>query len=192
MVTVKKREAPSREDGSLMITEMTGLSTDVKPTGENIGSNSLFLELDTGNLYYYDGAAWNLLQSGSGGGSAPTGGLQLYGPYYASPSSNLSIAASSFDGYNFDYVADENGNQVSTDDLSVDAKLMLSGYFKNDYVAVVQGIWLTVWSDGTNKYVGGMSISNNGNSSVALSGQNSDIYIIFYCSEELPLMQTNS
>ena len=33
-----------------------GLSTDVKPT--DTGINSMFLELDTGDFYYYDGSQW--------------------------------------------------------------------------------------------------------------------------------------
>lgn len=37
--------------------EYAGLSTDVKPT-EDIAPNSLFLELDTGDFYYFDGSAW--------------------------------------------------------------------------------------------------------------------------------------
>lgn len=37
--------------------DIMGLSTDAKPT-EKIGVNSLFLELDTGNIYYYTGSAW--------------------------------------------------------------------------------------------------------------------------------------
>lgn len=36
--------------------ELVGLSTDEKPT--NVGENMLFLELDTGNFYYFDGTAW--------------------------------------------------------------------------------------------------------------------------------------
>jgi hypothetical protein len=35
-----------------------GLSTDAKPTGAIVQVNSLFLELDTGDFYYYDGEAW--------------------------------------------------------------------------------------------------------------------------------------
>ena len=41
--------------------ELKGLSTDTKPTkaeGMNIGNNSLFLEVDTGDVYYFDGSAW--------------------------------------------------------------------------------------------------------------------------------------
>lgn len=36
--------------------EYSGLSTDTKPT--NCSINSLFLELDTGDVYYFDGSAW--------------------------------------------------------------------------------------------------------------------------------------
>lgn len=37
--------------------EYKGLSTDEKPT-ENVMPNSLFLELDTGDFYYFDGTNW--------------------------------------------------------------------------------------------------------------------------------------
>lgn len=36
--------------------EYKGLSTDTKPT--DCAVNSLFLELDTGDLYYFDGSEW--------------------------------------------------------------------------------------------------------------------------------------
>ena len=36
--------------------EFSGLSTDPKPT--ECGVNSLFLELNTGDVYYFTGAAW--------------------------------------------------------------------------------------------------------------------------------------
>lgn len=43
--------------------DFKGLSTDTKPTesfeGQPICENSLFLELDTGDVYYYDGEDWN-------------------------------------------------------------------------------------------------------------------------------------
>ena len=35
----------------------TGKSTDNKPT-VNVEENSLFLELDTGDFYYFDGEEW--------------------------------------------------------------------------------------------------------------------------------------
>ena len=40
---------------------LAGLSTDTKPTevhGFPVGLNSLFLELDTGDFYYFDGEDW--------------------------------------------------------------------------------------------------------------------------------------
>lgn len=36
--------------------EYKGLSTDAKPT--DCAVNSLFLELDTGDFYYFDGEEW--------------------------------------------------------------------------------------------------------------------------------------
>lgn len=43
---------------SRMSIELMGLSTDEKPT-ENIPVNSLFLELNTGDVYYFNGTAWS-------------------------------------------------------------------------------------------------------------------------------------
>ena len=37
--------------------DFKGLSTDTKPT-DGVEVNSMFLELDTGDLYYYDGDTW--------------------------------------------------------------------------------------------------------------------------------------
>ena len=37
-----------------------GLSTDSKPT-DGVPLNALFLELDTGNFYYFDGSEWQSL-----------------------------------------------------------------------------------------------------------------------------------
>lgn len=37
-----------------------GKSTDTKPT-VNVEVNSIFLELDTGNFYYFDGEEWKKL-----------------------------------------------------------------------------------------------------------------------------------
>ena len=38
--------------------EPEGLSSDTKPT-EKIGVNSKFRELDTGDIYYFNGTAWS-------------------------------------------------------------------------------------------------------------------------------------
>lgn len=46
---------PVGENGNRM--DYMGLSTDTKPT-EGIAVNSLFLELDTGDMYYFDGSTW--------------------------------------------------------------------------------------------------------------------------------------
>lgn len=46
-----------KEDGNYILTELRGLSTDVKPTQieENIIENgSVFIEIDTQNVYIYD------------------------------------------------------------------------------------------------------------------------------------------
>lgn len=37
--------------------EWRGLHDDTKPT-EGVGLNALFLELDTGDFYYFDGTNW--------------------------------------------------------------------------------------------------------------------------------------
>ena len=37
--------------------EFLGVSTDTKPTND-VAVNSLFLELDTGDFYYFDGEDW--------------------------------------------------------------------------------------------------------------------------------------
>ena len=36
---------------------LKGLSTDVKPTDVEV--NTIYLELDTGDFYYFDGENWN-------------------------------------------------------------------------------------------------------------------------------------
>lgn len=39
---------------------LIGLSTDEKPT-EDVQDNTIFLELDTGNFYYFDGTEWAVI-----------------------------------------------------------------------------------------------------------------------------------
>ena len=46
---------PNGVNGNRM--DFMGLYTDTKPT-EGIAVNSLFLELDTGDDYYFDGSDW--------------------------------------------------------------------------------------------------------------------------------------
>ena len=60
MVTVNSMIAEANTSTAEM--ELKGLSTDTKPTGEfsgkTVGVNSMFLELDTGDLYYFTGSSW--------------------------------------------------------------------------------------------------------------------------------------
>lgn len=46
MVTINGRPA-----------DLRGLSTDEKPTND-VAPNTLFLEVDTGKFYYFDGESW--------------------------------------------------------------------------------------------------------------------------------------
>lgn len=39
------------------VMDYKGLSRDAKPT-DDVGVNALFLELDTGDFYYFDGTTW--------------------------------------------------------------------------------------------------------------------------------------
>ena len=50
--------------------EFYGLSTDDKPT-EDVAVNSLFLELNTGDFYYFDGSDWAKVGGGVGGPDMP-------------------------------------------------------------------------------------------------------------------------
>ena len=60
MITVNNATKFSNKKQSNDV-ELKGLSTDIKPTkvdGNTIDVNSLFFELDTGRVYYYDGEIW--------------------------------------------------------------------------------------------------------------------------------------
>ncbi len=45
-------------------TTYEGLSTDAKPTGEEVPVNALFFEIDTGKFYYFDGEDWEEVANG--------------------------------------------------------------------------------------------------------------------------------
>lgn len=55
-------------DGQKNYIEASGLSTDTKPV-ENIVTGSLFMEVDTGDVYAFDeaGTAWNQIAALGGG-----------------------------------------------------------------------------------------------------------------------------
>jgi hypothetical protein len=52
MLSIIRKETNTQE-GNNPILEIRGLSTDEKPT-ENISNGSVFIEIDTGNMYFYD------------------------------------------------------------------------------------------------------------------------------------------
>ena len=59
MVTVNNKTANNTGTAAF---ELLGLSTDTKPTGTfsgyRVGENSVFLELDTGDLFYFTKGEW--------------------------------------------------------------------------------------------------------------------------------------
>lgn len=60
MVTVNNAKKFSNKKQSNDM-ELKGLSTDTKPTevdGNKVDVNSLFFELDTGKIFYFDGEIW--------------------------------------------------------------------------------------------------------------------------------------
>lgn len=58
MITTITKSAPLAASGMMMYYEFTGLSSDTKPTDEKIADNSIFVELDTGDIYYKSGNSW--------------------------------------------------------------------------------------------------------------------------------------
>ena len=60
MVTISKATRPQTGDPDY---EFKGLHDDVKPTFQ-VGVNSLFLELDTGDFYYFTGETWAKVGAG--------------------------------------------------------------------------------------------------------------------------------
>lgn len=59
---------PDRSPSGKSTVTLVGLSTDSKPTSPDIGNGSMFLEMDTGSIYFYNGDEW-LEFAGNGGGS---------------------------------------------------------------------------------------------------------------------------
>ena len=54
MVSIIKTDIiKNKEEGKLVVGQYVGLSTDNKPT-ENIGNGSIFIEIDTKKIYFYD------------------------------------------------------------------------------------------------------------------------------------------
>ena len=58
------------------IIKLIGLSTDEKPLATN---GSSFIEMDTGDLYFYDGENSQWIKSGGGGGGSAVVGSAVVG-----------------------------------------------------------------------------------------------------------------
>lgn len=57
MITIAKVEKLAFNQKDPQIVELRGLSTDTKPTeigGIKVGNGSIFVEIDTGNIFLYD------------------------------------------------------------------------------------------------------------------------------------------
>lgn len=52
MISIIRKENDTK-NGNKSILEVRGLSTDEKPV-ENINNGSVFIEIDTGKIYFYD------------------------------------------------------------------------------------------------------------------------------------------
>ena len=61
MISIIKTDTiKSTEGKEIMTGELRGLSTDTKPTslnGKEIGNGSVYVEIDTGKIFFYDGAS---------------------------------------------------------------------------------------------------------------------------------------
>ena len=72
MVTVNKKIALNTGTATF---ELMGLSTDTKPTGTfsgyKVGENSVYLEMDTGKLYYFNGSEWEEMSMNGQGAGLP-------------------------------------------------------------------------------------------------------------------------
>ena len=61
---------PLQDDPGKKYVEMAGLSTDAKPTRKIYATGSLFMEVDTGDMYAYDetsGGSWGKIAELGGG-----------------------------------------------------------------------------------------------------------------------------
>ena len=69
---IKTETLQSKGDEKSITVELRGLSTDTKPNkigDNNIGNGSIFIEIDTGKIYFYDGENTQWLEFG---GEVPT------------------------------------------------------------------------------------------------------------------------
>ncbi len=71
MIREIKNEQITFDNAPVSYMELAGLSSDTKPAWPNIATGSLFLEVDTGDVYAYDeaGAAWHKIAALGGSDS---------------------------------------------------------------------------------------------------------------------------
>ena len=77
--------------------DLKGLSTDEKPSeiyGIKIVENSFFLEMDTGDLYYFTGEDWEEATYSGGGGGSPEPTEELL--YYSNGSTTTEVSANMY------------------------------------------------------------------------------------------------
>ena len=91
-------------DGGKTLYNYVGNSEETKPEAANIGENSTFTELDTGNQFYRRGNTWATMKA-PGGGSGGGGSLPANFPAEGVANANLYIGFDE-DG---DYTAKEGG-----------------------------------------------------------------------------------
>ena len=72
--------------------QLMGLSTDTKPT-TGVQPNSLFWELDTNGMYFFDGTEWQAIGEGGGGGGGGSVATVIYTTFYPYGTPSLDITA---------------------------------------------------------------------------------------------------
>ena len=119
--------------------ELKGLSTDTKPTGsfsgKKLGENSLFIELDTGDIYYYHGGEWSIKSTGGGGGGSVTVDTEISNTS-ENPVQNKAIAAALANKKDNDFIATLTIGDPVTCDKRVSEILEANAAGKNVYALV--------------------------------------------------------
>lgn len=67
MVILKKQKRITTDKA---LCYYVGTSNDTKPADDFMSENSIFSELDTGEVYYFTGSAWQKIPQTGGGGAA--------------------------------------------------------------------------------------------------------------------------
>lgn len=87
MISLIKTDTIKNDENEKIITgEFIGLSTDTKPTtynDSNVGNGSLYVEIDTGKIYFYDleNDTWHEFKNGSSPSPTPVTSYLTLGQY---------------------------------------------------------------------------------------------------------------